>query len=74
LLKPLPPGSATHVKWTMASAVAVCNVAGALHAIDGIARIPADRWDTALLTAPSLPARFMGGSSIAVPDDAWETT
>jgi len=35
-LKLLPPGSATHLEMSDGSAVAVCNVAGVLHAIDGI--------------------------------------
>jgi nitrite reductase (NADH) small subunit len=35
-LKLLPPGSATHLEMDDGSAVAVCNVGGALYAIDGI--------------------------------------
>jgi nitrite reductase/ring-hydroxylating ferredoxin subunit len=59
-LKLLPPGSATHVELDDGSAVAVCNVAGALYAIDGICPHSGGPLGYGALDGPILTCPFHG--------------
>jgi nitrite reductase/ring-hydroxylating ferredoxin subunit len=59
-LKLLPPGSATQLEMDDGSAVAVCNVAGALHAIDGICPHAGGPLGHGALDGPILTCPFHG--------------
>jgi nitrite reductase (NADH) small subunit len=59
-LKLLPPGSATHFEIGDGDAVAVCNVAGALYAIDGICPHAGGPLGHGALDGPILTCPFHG--------------
>jgi len=59
-LRLLPPGSATHLEMDDGSAVAVCNVAGVLHAIDGICPHSGGPLGHGALDGPILTCPFHG--------------
>ena len=59
-LKLLPPGSATHVELDDGNALAVCNVAGALYAIDGICPHSGGPLGHGALDGPILTCPFHG--------------
>jgi len=59
-LKLLPPGVATHLEMDDGSAVAVCNVAGALYAIDGICPHSGGPLGHGALDGPILTCPFHG--------------
>ena len=59
-LKLLPPGSATHFELGDGGAVAVCNVAGALYAIDGICPHSGGPLGHGALDGPILTCPFHG--------------
>jgi nitrite reductase (NADH) small subunit len=59
-LKLLPPGAATHLEMDDGSAVAVCNVAGTLYAIDGICPHSGGPLGHGALDGPILTCPFHG--------------
>jgi nitrite reductase/ring-hydroxylating ferredoxin subunit len=59
-LQLLPPGSVTHLEMDDGSAVAVCNVAGVLHALDGICPHSGGPLGHGALDGPILTCPFHG--------------